>query len=197
MNKVIAISRQHGSGGRIIGKLVAERLGIPFYDKEIIKQAAQKSGINSEHFTSADQSDMIHQTPAFVLSPGIPFESSFNDKMYMAQREAVLDIASREPCVIVGRGACGALKDKTSALCVFIYSDIENRKKRAIEEYHETPENIEKRIRKIDKKRMAYYNAHEKNESIWTENFNLCINSGIFGIEKTVDIICGAYESIK
>lgn len=195
MEKVIAISRQHGSGGRQIGRLLSKELGIPFYDREIIKQAAEDSGIHSAHFTEADLKRS--SAPSYLLSPGVPFELPFSDKVYLAQRSAILNVASQGPCVIVGRGASEVLQGKVPVLRVFIYADIETRIQRAIKYYHEPEENIEKHIRQIDKKRMSYYSFYEKREAIWTEHFDLCINSGVLGIEKTAKLIADAYRNLS
>lgn len=119
MDRVITISRQHGSGGRQIGRLSSEKLNIPFYDKEIIAHAAEQSGIHGSHFDLADQSDM--SGPAYLTSPEVAFELPLRDKVYLAQRSAILEIASKGPCVIVGRGAGEVLNGKVP-LCVSLFT---------------------------------------------------------------------------
>lgn len=182
MDRVITISRQHGSGGRQIGRLLSEKLNIPFYDKEIIAHAAEQSGIHGSHFDLVDQSDM--SGPAYLISPGVAFELPLRDKVYLAQRSAILEIASKGPCVIVGRGAGEVLNGKVPLLRVFVYADRRTRIQRAVEQYHEPAETIEKRIDQIDKRRMAYYSFYEQKTGLFMNHFDLCIDSGKLGIEQ-------------
>lgn len=190
MDKIVAISRQYGSGGRRIGQLVAERLGIPFYDKEIIQQAAGQSGIHASHFTEADQTGA--GSPLYPLAPGVPFELPIQDRLYFAQRSAILALAAPGPCVMVGRGAGEVLKGRQSLLRVFIYAEIEARIQRALEEYQAPLEHIERRIKEIDKKRMAYYAFYEGASKQRTDHFDLCIDSGSLGIDGAVRVILSA-----
>ena len=190
MDKIIAISRQYGSGGRQIGRLVSERLGIPFYDKEIIQQAACQSGIHTSYFADADQNGT--GSLLYSITPGVPFELPIQDKLYLAQREAILTLAADGPCVIVGRGACEVLKGQQPLLRVFIYADIGTRIKRALEEYEQPPENIERRICEIDKKRMAYHHFYEGKTRRKTEYFDICVDSGTLGIDGAVRVILSA-----
>lgn len=128
------------------------------------------------------------------LSEDVRHNFSLEEQAYMAQRDAILELAAKGPCVIVGRGACEVLRNRRSVLRTYIYADLDTRIRRTVEEYHESPENIEKRIRQIDKKRMAYYHFYEKKEILWTEHFDLCINSGKLGLDQTVRFICDAYR---
>ncbi len=193
-NTVIAISRQYGSGDRQIGQHLSEVLGIPFYDKEIIRQAALNSGIDECHFSGADQRGA--GSPLYSANPGVPFELPLSDKLYLAQHTALRQLAVNGACVIVGRGACGILKGIVPLLSVFLYADLPVRKKRIVEEYGEPSDNLEKKIRDTDKKRMAYYTFYEPAKQLWTEHFDLCIDSGRFGIAGTVSLILGAYGSV-
>ena len=181
MDKVIAISRQHGSGGRQIGKLVSEQLHIPFYDKEIVQEAVCQSGLCAEQFDGADLRGAGNGLYSIV--PGVPFELPVKDTLYLAQREAICNLAAGGPCVIVGRGACEVLKGRLPLLRVFIYADMETKIRRVVEEYQELPENAEKRLYAVDKKRMAYYSFYE-----------ICIDSGSLGIDGAVQVILSAYR---
>lgn len=196
MYKIITIARQHGSGGREIGRRVAEELGIPFYDKEIIERAANESSISKGILENSDIGDVgsLLYKISESLASEVRHDLSMDDKVYLAQRAAILGIATKGSCVIVGRGACEVLKDKFKVLRVFVYADIETRMKRVVEQYGEPNINVEKRIRQIDKKRRAYYQFYEKKENFWTEHFDLCINSGKMGIDKAVQLICEAYR---
>ena len=192
MDKVIAISRQYGSGGRQIGKLVSEQLHIPFYDKEIVQEAARQSGLRAEHFDSADQKGA--GSCLYSIAPGVPFELPVKDTLYLAQREAICNLAAGGPCVIVGRGACEVLKGRLPLLRVFIYADMETKIRRVVKEYQESPKNVEKRLYEVDKKRMAYYSFYEKNEKERTKYFDICIDSGSLGIDGAVQVILSAHR---
>ncbi len=192
MNKVITISRQYGSGGREIGKLVSDQLNIPFYDKEIIQEAALQSGIHAGHFMDADQNGA--GSCLYSIAPGVTFELPIQDKLYLAQRDAICQLAGEGPCVIVGRGACEVLKDRIPLLRVFIYADMETKIRRVLEEYQEPPESIEKRLCEVDKKRMAYYSFYEGKGKQKSKHFDLCIDSGSLGINGAVQMIVSAYR---
>ncbi len=192
MDKVIAISRQYGSGGRQIGKLVSEQLNIPFFDKEIIEGAVRQSGLRAESFADADQKGA--GSCLYSIAPGVPFELPIQDECYLAQRTAICKLASRGPCILVGRGACEVLRGQLPLLRVFIYADIETKIHRAVEEYQEVPQNIEKRLHEVDKKRMAYYSFYEGKSKQQIEHFDLCIDSGNLGIDKAVQVILSAYR---
>lgn len=197
MYKIITIGRQHGSGGREVGKRAAERLGLPFYDKEaIIKRASKESSISIDLFDSTDTSGIgsLLYRLSEALAEDVRRDISLDDKIYIAQRNAILNIAKEGPCVIVGRGACEVLKDTFPVLRTLIYADMETRIKRVIEQYGEPRAGAEKRIRQIDKKRRTYYQYYEKREPLLPEHFDLCINSGKLGIDKTVSLICDAYN---
>lgn len=192
MSKVIAISRQYGSGGREIGELVSRQLNIPFYDKEIIREAARQSGFCEEYFADTDQNGA--GSGLYSLLPGMVFELPVKDTRYLAQRDAICRLAARGPCVFVGRGACEVLKGQLPLLRVFIYADIEIRIRRVLEEYKESPANIGKRIHEVDKKRMAYYSFYEGESKQRINYFDLCINSGSLGIDGAVQTILSAYR---
>lgn len=192
MDKVIAISRQHGSGGRQIGKLISEQLHIPFYDKEIVREAVCQSGLCAEQFDGADLRGAGNGLYSIV--PGVPFELPVKDTLYLAQREAICNLAAGGPCVIVGRGACEVLKGRLPLLRVFIYADMETKIRRVVEEYQELPENAEKRLYAVDKKRMAYYSFYEKKEKERAKYFDICIDSGSLGIDGAVQVILSAYR---
>lgn len=165
MYKIITIGRQHGSGGRMVGKLAAEQLGIPFYDKEkIIERASKESSISIEMFENADTSGVgsLLYRISEALAEDVRRDIPIDDKIYIAQKNAILNIAKEGSCVIVGRGACEVLKEKFPILRTFIYADMETRIKRVVEQYGESDKNAEKHIRQIDNKRKLYYQYYEK-----------------------------------
>lgn len=192
-HNIITISRQYGSGGRLIGAKLAERLHIPFYDKELITLTAKSSPIHASFFEKAE----IMGTGGYVYppSPGVPFDLPLNDKVFLAQFAVIREIASQGPCVIVGRCADDVLKDRDDLLKVFIFADMEVRKKRAISGYGDTPEKIEQKITALDKKRANYYHYYTQAKWGAAENYHLCIDSGCIGIDGAVAVILAAYLS--
>ena len=197
---IITIGRQYGSGGRKIGKLLSERLGIPFYDKELLTEAAKKSGFCEEIFHENDEKpagsflySLVMGTGAAATADAMPLDN----KLFLAQFDTIKDIASKGPCVIIGRCADYALEDYKNVLNVFIYADMEDKKKRAVEEYGLKAKNIEDAIIKTDKKRASYYNFYSGKKWGVAGSYDLCINSSKFGIEKTVDFIVGCVNELN
>lgn len=186
--QVIVISRQYGSGGRQIGMLLADQLGIPFYEKEITELSAKQSGVINEFVHKSEQTNNY-------LFRDCPTGLTLIDEIYLAQSTTILEFAKKGPCVIVGHGTGGILKDIIPALNVFVYADLAVRKKRAIEEYGDSCHKIEKRISDIDKKRAAYFRFFTGVDGRVMENYQLCINSGSIGIRSAVDVIKAAYLS--
>lgn len=164
MNRVITISRQFGSGGRTIGKELAEKLGIPCYDKELIEKIAEETG-----YANAD-------------------------RIWFAQRKLILELASKGPCVIVGRCAYYLLKDRAECLNVFVYASKEYRAERIVRLYGESPIAPERRLAEKDKRRRLNYKYFTEQEWGRTENYHLCIDSGYWGIEIAVNMIINALK---
>ena len=193
---IITIGRQYGSGGRIIGKLLAEKLGISFYDKEIIEMAAKKSGMSQEAFEKVDEtaaSSLLYSIATSVsmfgnyVSPQV--DLPLNDKLFIIQSEIIKSIAKKGSCVIVGRCADYILKDRSDIINLFIYADKESRKKRAINEYGISPNKVDSYLHKIDKKRSTYYNHYTGEKWGNYLNYHMCLDSSILGVEGTVHMI--------
>lgn len=194
-NTVITIGRQFGSGGRAIGKLVAEKLGIPFYDKEIIKHIAKESGFSHEILNDYDEKP----TNSFLYSlslgaytygnsiTGIP-EMPISDKIFVIQSDVIKYLAKQGPCVIVGRCAESILKDEVDYLSVFIHTDFDSRIKRVSEYDNISYDDAAGRIRKTDKKRASYHNYYSELKWGAATSYDLCINSKI-GIENAAQLI--------
>lgn len=193
---IITISRQFGSGGLEIGKKLAEQLGIPFYDKELIEIAAEESGMDKELFEEND----AHTSKGFRLlgalgySLGGPLstitELSLNDRLYLVQEEIIKRVANNDgACVIVGRCADYALRDRDDVLNVFIHADMKDRKERAIHSYEVDERDIEGSVKKIDKRRANYYEYYTDRKWGRAENYDISINSSTFGIDGTVEIL--------
>ncbi len=200
--KYITISREYGSGGRLIGKMVAEQLGYAFYDREIIDMAAKESGLSAEFIKKTEQNlssgwlyNLLLGTSYAGTSAGgvsqsvAPANLPLADQIFNAERKIILDL-TKEPCVIVGRCADYILStsdkiDSSELLNVFIYADIEAKVKRISEIYKEPESAAKKTIIQIDKRRANHYNTFTEN--IWGDrkNYDMMINSSTAGIEAT------------
>ena len=195
--KVITVSREFGSGGRTIGRLVADKLGWSFYDKEIVNAVAQKSGFAEKFIEENGEYANVNSSLLFNLSVGAGAENgvlSLYDEIFNAQSQIIRDAAEKGNCVIVGRCADFILSDRDDCLNVFIYSDTESRKKRIIEVYGENNKPIEKRIRDKDKRRKVYYKSFTGNKWGEMKNYHLAINSGRISLEKCADMIVEAVK---
>ena len=196
MSRVITISREFGSGGREVGFRLAEKLGIPFYDKEIISMAAEDSNISEEVFHSHDEvignkeridHDYVSVNPFSPL-----YEVPVSDQVFMAQSQIIKKLAQEGPCVIIGRCSDILVED---GFHVFICAGMKKRLERMLAlEPQESAKNMENRMRQIDQKRRDYYQYYSGNEWGNPRNYHLSLNSGKLGIERCVDIIM---ESLK
>ncbi|HBC77258.1 MAG TPA: cytidylate kinase [Bacteroidales bacterium] len=191
----ITIGRQLGSGGRIIGEKLAARLGISFYDKELIQIAAQESGLGKEYFEQADeQKGYSIFGGLFGLRGGIseePFSTYYlnNETLFKIQSDVIRRLAEKGSCLFVGRCADYVLADNPRCLNIFIYADMNDRIKRIAELQKNSPEKARDYAEKSDKKRAGYYNYFSNKEWGVAESYHLCINSSVLGIEETVDLI--------
>ena len=194
--QVITVSREFGSGGRTIGREVAERLGIPCYDQEIIEQLSEKSGFSKDYI--ADKGEYAnHKTwiaNAFASSSGTNHSASNQDYLWVLQRRVICELAEKGPCVIVGRCADYILGNDYNCLKVFIHADMEKRKQHILENYGARKESPEKRLKDKDKKRKAYYKYYTETEWGVAKNYHVSLNSGVLGIERCVDIIVDIYN---
>ncbi|WP_460645761.1 cytidylate kinase-like family protein [Lacrimispora brassicae] len=182
MDKVITISREFGSGGRELGMKLAERLGLPFYDKELISLSAEESGLAEEAFLHYDEHVSIQQEPLEqrLYSPfSMVYEVSMSDQIFLAQSRVIRKLAEQGPCIIVGRCADRVLENSIN---LFIYAKMENRIKRINSlETGVSPEQMEERIREIDKKRKDYYQYYTGCEWGKAQNYHLCLESSLVG----------------
>lgn len=194
MHKIITISREFGSGGRTIGRKVAEKLGIPCYDQEIIEKIAQKSGFCEEFIR--EKGEYANSGSKFfnALSAGYANGLSLQDRLWIEQQKVIEELAEKEDCVIVGRCADVILKDKADCLTVFIYASMQKRMERIVNVYGENEEPTERRLKDKDKRRKAYYQYYTDSEWGVANNYHLCLNSGKLGIDKCVEIIASAYN---
>lgn len=192
---IVTIGRQFGSGGRIIGKKLAEQLGIAYYDKELINLASKESGICGEFFEKADERNSGSLLKAlamgFTMNSAI-FQSSdylSNESLFGIQSDVIRKVANEGACVLVGRCADYILRENPDCVSVFISASLQDRIRRAMEYNHVGEKEAEEYIRKADKSRASYYNYYT--DKVWgaAESYDLCINTSLCGIEKTVDFI--------
>lgn len=188
---IITISREYGSNGRKIGRKLAEQLGIPFYDNELITIAAKKSGYAEGLFENADQ----RPTGSLLFSLSMygagmaAYDLPLNDKVFLIQSDIIRDVASQGGCVIVGRCADYVLRENPHCINVFIHAPLESRLERAIQEDHVAEEKAKDTVQKIDKRRATYYNYYTSQKWGRAENYDLCIDSSVLGIEGTAGVI--------
>ncbi len=190
-SSVITISRQFGSGGRFVGKMLAERLGIPFYDNELISIAAKESGYAESLFEKADQNtsnSLLYSLSMFGTTAGV-YGLPLSDKVYIIQSDVIRKIASQGACVIIGRCADYVLKDNPNLINIFVHSDIKSKIQRAVKYYNIEEKDAESQITKIDKKRSTYYSYYTGQKWGEAENYDLSIHCDAIGVEKCVDII--------
>ena len=184
-NRVITISREFGSGGRTIGKKVAEQLGIPCYDSELIQKIAEESGFDAKFVQEAGE-----YAPGGFLSnlSSRTFGPTNEDYLWKIQYQIISRLAGQGPCVIVGRCADYILRDKADCLRVFIHADAQFRARRIVQEYGERAESPEQRLRDKDKRRAAYHRFYTNMKWGHAQNYDLTLNSGTLGIDKCVEI---------
>lgn len=185
MKYIITIGREYGSGGRFIGRLIAEKLGISFYDDELLTKAAQESGLSESLFKNYDE-----ERDGF-LGSGLglyTYDVTLSQRVFLAQFDAIKKIAENESCVIVGRCADYVLKDYENVANIFICAPMDEKIERAVKYYGLNPLKAEAAIIKKNKKRKSYYNFYTDNEWGKATNYDLCINSKI-GIDESVEAI--------
>ena len=191
--KIITISREFGSGGRSIGREVANRLGIPFYDKELVDQIAVESGFSpkyiEEHGEHAPSTSRLSYAFSHQGVPGFMNGMSTADFLWSIQCSVILQLAEQGPCVIVGRNADYILKDRTDCLDVFIHADMDYRADRIVRLYGESEKSPEARLLEKDKRRKVNYQHYTGGTWGMATNYDLCLNSGVLGTENCVDII--------
>ena len=194
-NKIITIGRQFGSGGRQIGEALAKRMDVPFYDKQLLKEAAKESGICEEIFDSFDEKPTNSFLYSLVMDPyslgfGGSTELPLNHKVFLAAFDTIKSLAEKNgSCVFVGRCADYALRDMDNVVNVFIYGDLEDRAKRVAVDKGITESRAKDLIKKEDKSRASYYNYYTSKRWGDMKGYDICINTSRYGIKKTTDIL--------
>ncbi len=174
---VVTISREYGSGGRFVGKLVAEKLGIPFYDKELISLSAKKSGLSEEYIKMTDETKSSN------------YENNNDDRLFIAEQKVIESLAHKSSCVIVGRCADYILRDKKNVLKVFLYSDLDSMKKRAIKYYGLDEKKAIKQIDKTNKERAKHYKFYTNRNWKDFTNYDVAFHVDKYGVEATAEHI--------
>ena len=189
-NRIITISREFGSGGRTIGRMAAQKLGIACYDQELIDKIAQESGLFKEYV--AAHAEDVRGWLDFVSSHDY-YGQSVGDKLFTAQTKVIRELAQQESCVIVGRCSDYILSGWDNLLTVFIHASMDKRAERIVNQYGESPTDPYQRLKDKDRKRRAYYQMYTDRRWGAMENYHLALDSGALGIERCADIIASLY----
>lgn len=196
--RIITISREFGSGGRSIGREVANRLGIPFYDSELVEQIALESGFApsfvEEHGEHAPSTSRLSYAFAQQGVPGVMSGMSAADFLWRIQCSVILQIAEQGPCVIVGRNADYILKDRKDCLDVFIHADQDYRAERIVRLYGNSEKTPEARLQEKDRRRQINYHHYTGRNWGMAHNYDLCLDSSKLGLEQCVNLILACYK---
>lgn len=183
---VFTISREYGSGGRYVGRIIADKLGIKLYDKDFIMKLAEETGLSEEYIENNEQKRNILDS----LNNGYYSGLNNADELFIRESDLIKEIAEKESCVIVGRCADFILKENKNVIKIFIYSNMEDKMERATNIYGLDKSKAEKEIKNIDKLRANHYKYYTGSDWKDFANYDLCINSDLLGVEKTAEIIC-------
>ena len=201
MKTIITIGREYGSAGHSIGKILADELGIPYYDKELLERAAKDSGLCKELFENHDEKptnsflySLVMDTYSFGYGSTM-VDMPLNQKVFLAQFDSIKKLAQDGPCVIVGRCADYALEEYPNVLSVFIRADMKDRIRRIAKLYDLTDAKAKDKIIKIDKQRASYYNYYTSKKWGDVASYDLCLNSGVIGIDRCVRILTDIYDA--
>ncbi len=196
-NLVITISRQYGSGGREIGERLAKRFGIPYYDKELIILAAEKSGYARSLFEEADQKASNSMLFSLMRAGSMvnTYDLPLNDKIYLIQSGVIQQVARQGSCVIVGRCADYVLQDRCPCVNIFVHAPLEKRMERAVTRYGLKGDDVQGALLKTDKRRATYYNYYTGRKFGDARNYTLSLDSLSIGIENAVEVVARYVES--
>lgn len=195
-NTIITIGREFGSGGHEIGTILSEKLEIPLYDKEMLDRASKESGICEELLKAHDEKptnsflySLVMDTYSLGYTSGSYSDMPINHKIFLAQFDAIKKMADEGPCILIGRCADYALEEYPNVLSVFIHADIAKRVKRISRIYDVTEAKAKEMIMKTDKKRGSYYNYYTNKKWSSIQSYDVCIDSGVYGIDGCVNAI--------
>jgi len=204
MNTVITIGRQYGSGGREIGKKLAEYFDIAYYDNELLSRAAKESGFCEEMLENHDERptssflyNLVMDTYSFGYNASHFVDMPIIHKVFLAQFDTIKKIASEGPCVIVGRCADYALNDMKNCVHIFIYGDEDTKVKRIMKKYDMDAAKAKDTCIKKDRQRQSYYNYYSSKKWGRADSYDLCINSSVLGVEGTVKLLTQYIEDFE
>ena len=206
MHTIITIGREFGSGGREIGQKVAEHYGIACYDKELIAKTAQKSGFCEEMVQQQDERptnsflyNLVMDTYSFGYNASSFVDMPISQKVFLAQFDAIKELADEGPAVFIGRCADTALADRTDVINLFIHADEDFRIKQIMARYPDIDTENKARdfITKKDKQRQSYYNYYSIKKWGQAESYDLCINTALMGIDKTAEFIISCIDNYE
>ena len=187
--RIITISREFGSGGRFIGEEVAKKLGIAYYDKNIINEIAEKSGLSSEYVLENAELSPKKGLFAYAFAGRDMTGKSVEDMVYEAQRKVILALAEKESCVIIGRNADYILKDREDVMNVFIHGNMPEKTQRIMRLHNVEAQEAAKMMADTDKRRMTNYNFYTERKWGYAGNYTLCLNSSQLGYDRCEKII--------
>lgn len=198
---IITISRQFGSGGRTVGHLVAEKLGIPFYDKELVDQIALESGFAPKFVKENSEQSPGRSLFSYAFAhqgvPGVMNGLSTADFLWNIQCSVILQLAEKGPCVIVGRNADYILKDRKDVFHAFIHADLDFRADRIVRLYGESEKSPQARLLEKDKRRKVNYQHYTGRTWGAAENYDICMNTATVGVEEAADLIVSMVKNSK
>lgn len=191
---IITVSREFGSGGRSVGKRVAELLNVPYYDKELVKQVALETGFDEKFIESQGEYASPWRSLFSYAFSGVGGHQPMNgltaeDFLWAIQCKVIMELADKGPCVIVGRCADYILRERDDVLNVFIHANVPFRADRVVRLYGETDKDPEKRLEEKDKRRRAYYKHYTGRDWGMYTNYDLSLNTSLVGIERAAQLI--------
>ena len=199
MKTIITIGRQFGSGGKEVGIRVAKELGIPFYDKELLQEAARKSGLCQKIFENFDErpKSLLYSIAmdSYMFSlPGAGTSDSLEQQVYLATFDTIRHIAEQGPCVIIGRCASSILRDRKNVLSVFIYADEADRVARIARRNGLDEREARARMRKMDRMRKHYFDFYADTQWGDPESYDVMLSSSHYGVDGCVDLLCESLQ---
>ncbi len=198
-HRIITIEREYASGGRAIGEMVAQKLGIPCYNREILEMASERCNVSTDYLETAEEAApksflytlMLTSSPTRTIEENLPL----SDKVYIVETGIIEELAEKSDCVIVGRCASYILREQPNLFNVFIYADTKSRAERAIHEYHVDERRVEAVLRKTDKRRETFYSINTGGNWYDKDNYHLCLNSGALGLDMCADIVANTVKN--
>ena len=202
MNKIITISRQYKAGGKELGKIIAKKYNIPFYDSKLIELAAKESGVAGSFFEEPERN--ASNSLLYSIVRGMQYQHSYSttpwsleETIYKTQSDVIRKIADEGPCVIIGRCADYILRDREDVVRIFVRADFDLRVKKAAEELKTEPDDAQEEVRMKDKRRANYYNYHSDTKWGSIDNYDLAIDTTHIGIEKAAEVVSSFVECLK